>query len=109
MSSHLSTKWPEYLTITKMYKQDSEILYWDLKLGFHQYEDVIFYFPVTFEVALSEASLIQFTSENVSLRIWLIVSSRLRLGRPIGLFRLGLFIEMLTDIHIMYTHASTTN
>jgi len=61
-------------------------------------EDVIFNFHVTFEVALSEASSIQFTSQTVSLRLILILSSCLRLGRPIVLLRLGLFIEMLTDI-----------
>jgi len=61
-------------------------------------EDVIFNFPVTFEVALSEDSLIQFTSQTVSLRNFLILSSCLRLGRPVGLFSLGSFIEILTDI-----------
>jgi hypothetical protein len=49
-------------------------------------------------VASSEVSLIHFTSQTLSLRIILILFSYLRLGRPSGLFYLGLFIEMLTDI-----------
>jgi hypothetical protein len=53
---------------------------------------------VTFEVALSEASSIQLTSQNVNLRIILILSSCLRLGHPISLLGLGIFTEMLTDI-----------
>jgi len=53
---------------------------------------------MTFEVALFEASLIQFKSQNFYLRIFLILSSCLCLGRPVGLFRLGLFIEMLKDV-----------
>ena len=53
---------------------------------------------MTFGVALSEASLTQFTSQRVSLSINFILSSCLRLSRPVGLFCLGLFIEMLTDI-----------
>ena len=53
---------------------------------------------MTFDVALSEVSSVQLTSQNVNLRTILILSSCLRLGHPIGLIGLGLFIEMLTDI-----------
>ena len=49
-------------------------------------------------MALSDFSLIQFTPQTVSLRIVLILPSYLRFGRPIVLFCLGLFIEMLTDV-----------
>lgn len=99
MSPQFSTKWTGNLRNKKICKEDSEAFYWDLKLGSRYYEeDIIFNFSVTFEVALSKSSLIHFTSQNLSLRIFLILSSFVPLGRPVGLFCLGLFMVMLTDI-----------
>jgi len=50
------------------------------------------------EVALFEARSIQLISQNFKLRIILIFSSCLELGRPMSRFRLGFFIEKLADI-----------
>ena len=98
MYPQFNTKWTGNLRKKKICKEESEVSYLDLKLRSHWYEDVIFNFYVSYLVSLSEVSFINFTSQNFSLRILLILSSCLRLDRPVVLFCLGLFIEMLMDI-----------
>jgi len=61
MSPQFNTNSTENLRTTKICKQESEAFDLDFNLGSHKYEDVIFNFNVTFEMALSEVIFIHFT------------------------------------------------